>query len=49
MILAKNKIVPTKEWQHDPALIDKDKNTVAFILACNRIIPNKNWFHSPNL
>lgn len=33
MILAKKKIIPPKEWHHDPLLINRRGFTVALILA----------------
>ena len=40
MFLAYNKIVPPKEWEHKPDLIESiNKNTVAMLLAKNKINP----------
>lgn len=39
MKLAYNKIIPPKEWYHDPCLIGYENNTVAMYLANNGIIP----------
>ena len=41
MLLSKNKIVPPSNWEHDPTLRNKDKNTVAMLLSYNSIIPPK--------
>ena len=41
MILAKNGIIPPKEWIHDSKLLNKNNETVALLLAGNGIIPPK--------
>lgn len=43
MILAANRIIPPKEWQHKPALRDDYGMTVAMYLARNGIYPPKYW------
>ena len=37
MYLAKNNIIPSKEWEHDPELKDKYGNTVCYYLFNNRL------------
>lgn len=37
MYLAYNKIVPTKEWHHDPKLKNEDNETVGYVLSKNNI------------
>ena len=37
MLLANNKIIPPKEWEHDPKLYNKNKDTVAIILVKQEI------------
>ena len=32
MMLAKNKIIPPKEWEHNPNIIDSKYNTVEYYL-----------------
>ena len=49
MIMAFSKIIPTKEWHHDPKLQDDFYWTVAMHLARNKIIPPKEWHHDPSL
>ena len=50
MCFALNKIIPPKEWQHDPNMIDNFNNcTVGMYLAGNGIIPPKYWEHKPEL
>lgn len=34
MRLASHRIIPPKEWEHDPKLQDSFGDTVALILAC---------------
>ncbi len=48
MILAYEGILPPKEWQHDPTIID-NSYTVAMYLVSNKIIPPKEWYHDPNI
>ena len=39
MLLAKNKIIPPKEWEHKPEIANNGGWTVAMYLAFNKIIP----------
>ena len=41
MYLADNKIIPTKEWYHEPSLQYRFNRTVSMLLAENGIIPLK--------
>ena len=43
MLLAYNKIIPPKEWCHDPLLENEVKDTVAIILINKNILPPKEW------
>jgi len=43
MILARNGIIPPKEWYHDPTLTNKNGYTVAEILIDNKIAPPGIW------
>jgi len=43
MLLAKNGIVPPKEWYHDPNIKNDWSETVAILLARNGILPPKEW------
>ena len=45
MILAKNYIIPSKDWYHNPALENDRRDTVAIILINNGILPPKYWEH----
>ncbi len=47
MYLAISKIIPTKEWYHNPTLVNKDNETVAIRLADKGIVPPKEWHHDP--
>ena len=47
MYLAINKIIPPKEWYHDPMLQYIWGETVAMFLAWKGIIPPKEWHHDP--
>jgi len=47
--LAVEKIIPPKEWIHNPSLQNCRGNTVALCLAYNKIIPPKEWIHNPSL
>ena len=49
MLFALNRIIPPKEWYHDPFLRNKDGETVAIRLAFREIIPPKEWRHDPDL
>ena len=44
MILAFKKIIPPKEWHHDP-LLRCNNYTVATIFIRNNILPPKEWEH----
>ena len=37
MILAKNGIIPPKEWYHDPNLVNNEGRTVCYFLFINSI------------
>ena len=41
MLLAKNGIIPSKEWEHKSELRNKKYDTVAILLAYNKIVPPK--------
>ena len=41
VLLARNGIIPPKEYEHDPLKCNYNKNTVALYLAKNNIIPPK--------
>ena len=44
MILVKERIIPPKEWIHDPNIKDKYNNTVANKLKYNNLpVPNE-WY-----
>ena len=49
MYLADNKIIPTREWHHEPSLQYRFNRTVSMLLAEKGIIPPKEWFHDPSL
>ena len=50
MILAKNKIIPPKQWYHKPDLQGKDNYTTAMYIADNcKCIPDECWNHDPSL
>ena len=50
MILAKNGIIPSEEWEHDPELKDNNNETVAMQIAyyCKQVPPDE-WDHNPNI
>lgn len=35
--------VPSKYWEHDPTIKDRDGFTVEFYLAYNKLTPPKQW------
>ena len=43
MRLAFNKVIPPREWYHDPTLKESLGYTVAMYLADKGIIPPKEW------
>ena len=45
MYLASNKILPPKEWYHNPLLINEHNGTVAVILINKGVLPPKEWEH----
>ena len=50
MRLAEMRIVPPKEWIHNPNMIEPiNKMTVAMHFALNGIIPPECWIHKSNL
>lgn len=50
MQLAYHEIIPPKEWQHDPNMVENTNgDTVAIHLAVKGIIPPKCWKHRPDL
>ena len=49
MHMAYNRIIPPKEWYHDPLLRNDYGETVGLVLAFHGIIPSEHWMHDINL
>ena len=45
LLLAKNGIIPPKEWNHDATIHNNDNYTVAMYLFENKINPPKEWLY----
>lgn len=49
MLYAKVGGVVPKEWEHDPTIRNKNKNTVAFLYTGMNKVIGSQWLHDPNI